>query len=195
MRSASGATFSFADARSVPGMDRLPFVTGPRRSHADRAHKSAIDRAIEMKAVGVTPDYIASMQRAAPQIGRLDADDAVAMRALGITPQYVQQLAAAGFGNLDEDKIIEARAVGLTPGYIRSMQAAGVRGSLDDYIELRALGINSGDLNRARRISRDPMTAKKLVKIKTGDFEAYGHACRNRPSRPSRPSRPIDEDR
>ena len=140
-----------------------------------------------MKAVGVTPDYIAAMQRAAPQIGRLGAEDAVAMRALGITPQYVQQLAAAGFGNLDEDKIIEARAVGLTPGYIRSMQAAGVRGSLDDYVEMRALGINAGDLSRARRISRDPLTVKKLVKIKTGDFEAYGHRPSPEPPEPPEP--------
>ena len=30
MRSATGATFSFADARAVPGMNRFPFVAGPR---------------------------------------------------------------------------------------------------------------------------------------------------------------------
>ena len=188
MRSASGATFSFADARAVPGMDRFPFVAGPRRVQVDRAHKSAIDRAIEMKALGVTPDYIAAMERAAPRIGRLDADHAVAMRALGVTPQYVEQLAAAGFGDLDEDKLMEARAIGLTPGYIRSMQAAGVRGSIDDFVEMRALGINAGDLQRARRLSRDPPTVEKLVKLKASGF-AYGH----RPPEPPEPPEVLDD--
>ena len=138
----------------------------------------------------MTPEYIASMQRAAPQIGRLDGEDAVAMRALGITPQYIQQLAAAGFGNLDEDRIIEARAVGLTPSYIRTMKAAGVRGSLDDFVEMRALGINASDISRARKMGRDPLTPKKLVKIKTGDWEAYGHERAIPPEPPEPPERP-----
>ena len=55
---------------------------------------------------------------------------------------------------------------------------------------MRALGINAGDVTRARRDHRGPLTAKKLVKIKTGDWELHAHSIERCPSRPSRQSRP-----
>lgn len=191
MRSSSGAIMSFADARDAPGMGSLAFAEASRRAHPERRSDSAIDRAIEIKAVGVTPDYIAAIQRAAPQIGRLRIDDAVAMRAVGVTPRYIQDLAAAGFGNLDEDKLIEARAVGVTGAYVRSMRAAGVLGSLDDYVEMRSLGVDARDVSQARRLGPGAITAKKLVKIKTGDWESYGHASPEPPEPPD-PPEPIE---
>ena len=195
LRSPNGATMTYADARSVQGMRKFVIAGSPRGPRGDRDTDSAIERAIERKALGVTPDYIDAIVRAAPQIGHLRHEDAVAMRAVGVTPRYVQELAAAGFANLDEDKLIEARAIGVTPEYVRSMSAAGVRASLDDYVEMRALGINAGDVTRARRDHRGPLTARKLVKIKTGDWESYARSIvEHEPPEPPEPPEVEDPD-
>ena len=93
---------------------------------ASDRRNSAIDRAIEMKAVGVTPEYAASIRAAAPWLTNLDSDDIVGMKAVGVTPQYIRDLSRA-FGKVDEDTITEARAVGLSGDYVRQMAAAGYR--------------------------------------------------------------------
>lgn len=105
----------------------------------DRDRKSAIEQAIQMKAVGVTPEYMASMKAVSPALRDADADDFVGMKAVGVTPDYVRGLAAAGFANLDSDELTEARAVGVTGDFIRAMRAAGYSGDLDDFVELKAV--------------------------------------------------------
>ncbi len=126
--------------------------------------------------VGASPDYLAQVRRVAPHLGGIDGEDAMAMRALGVTPRFIQDLAAAGFANLDEDELIGARAIGVDGQYIRSMAAAGVRGSLDDYVEMRALRINARDAVRARSLGVGPLTAGKLVRIKTREWHGRARA-------------------
>ena len=152
----SGATMTtYANAR-----DEL-------RKARHQRKESLIEQAIAMKAVGVTPEYLAAIRQAAPQIGALDGDDAVELRAVGVTPEYIRELSAAGFRNLDKDALVEARAVGVTGDYLRSMKHAGIRGTMDDYVQLRALGVTARD---ARGIDRN-LTAEKLIKLKEGDWE------------------------
>lgn len=110
----------------------------------------AIDAAVELKALGVTPDYIAAIRAASPALRNVDVDDIIQMKAVGVTPQYVQGLTGAGFGNLGADEIVEARAVGLTPDYMRRVRATGVHVTLDDLLELRAMNIAPEELARVR---------------------------------------------
>ncbi len=117
-----------------------------RRSGKD----DAIDAAVELKAVGVTPDYIAAIRAASPALRNIDVDEIIEMKAVGVTPQYVQELTSAGFGNLGADEIVEARAVGLTPDYMRRVRATGVHVTLDDLFELRAMNITPEELARVR---------------------------------------------
>jgi bla regulator protein BlaR1 len=166
MRSADGAVMSFADARQAPGFDAMMFArTARNRARDDRRH-SAIDQAIAMKAVGVTPEYLAGIRRAAPHLGVMDGDDVVELRAVGVTPEYIREMSAAGFGKLDKDELVEARAVGVTGAYIRSLAAAGIRGSIDDYVQLRALGVNARD-------ARSGLSMQKLIKLKEGEIDPF----------------------
>ncbi|HVU30901.1 MAG TPA: M56 family metallopeptidase [Sphingomicrobium sp.] len=110
----------------------------------------AVDSAIELKAMGITPDYIAAMRAASPALRNVSTDDLVQMKAVGVTPQYVRELAGAGFGNLSADDIVEARAVGLTPDYMRAIRATGVHVTMDDLVELRAMNITPEELARVR---------------------------------------------
>jgi hypothetical protein len=139
---------------------------------------SLIEQAIAMRAVGVTPEYVAAIRQAAPNLGVVDGDDVVELRAVGVTPEYIRDLAAAGFRNLDKDALMEARAVGVTGNYIRSMKAAGIRGTMDDYVELRAVGVNARDAKRG-------LTPDDLVNIKVGGID---------PAPPEPPAPPEEPD-
>jgi beta-lactamase regulating signal transducer with metallopeptidase domain len=163
------ATTTYADARVHP---RMAF------NHKQR---SVLERTIEMKAVGVTPEYIAAIRQAAPYLGALDSDDVVELRAVGVTPEYIRDLAAAGFRNLDKDTLMEARAVGVTGNYIRSMKAAGIRGTMDDYVELRAVGVNARDARRG-------LTPDQLVDLKASDLYV------SPPEPPAPPEVAVDPD-
>ena len=53
---------------------------------ADQDHDPAIDMAIKMKALGITPQYVVMMRSASPSLRNADADDIVELKAVGATP-------------------------------------------------------------------------------------------------------------
>jgi hypothetical protein len=160
LTSPDGSTIAYADARAIPGLAGA-IAASPGR------HGSAIDRAIEMKAVGVTPEYVASIRSVAPQL-RLDHDDIVQLKAVGVTPAFIQELARLGYRNVDADEITGAYAVGVREDYIRSLAAAGYgRISLDELTQLRAVGVTARDVERFRRAGFDHIDIDKLVEMKT----------------------------
>ena len=164
MKGPSGATMTYADASKVPGLENFPFGT-PRR----KAGQSDGDGIVAMKAVGVTPEYLASIRAAAPHLGALDSDDAIELRAAGVTADYIRELSAAGFRNVDKDTLVEARSVGVNGKYIRSMAEVGIRGSIDDFVEMRALGIGARDARNAKAAAAGGITARKLLQMTEGD--------------------------
>ena len=135
---------------------------------AKTKQKSAIERAIEMKAVGVTPEYAASIR---PYLRDLDDDTLVELRAVGVTAPYIQDLANAGFRNLSSDELVEARAVGVTGGYIRSMAAAGYGGTLDEYVEMRAVGVTPEYVDRFRRRGIAIRDRDQLIEMRASGLE------------------------
>jgi len=168
---------SYADADDdVPGM-------GKKHEHEP---KSALDRAIEMKAVGVTPEYVSAMRSASPALRDADSDDLVGMKAVGVTPDYVRDLAAAGFGNLDAEALTDARAVGLTGGYIREMRAAGYNGDIDDFVQLRALAITPQYAEQFTRAGYK-VSIDKLVELKANGIDL--NDLRDPPPSPPAPPR------
>ncbi|NYT39713.1 M56 family metallopeptidase [Sphingomonas sp. R-74633] len=137
------------------------------RHDKSNRHDQTVDAIIGAKATGVTPDYVASIRRAAPQLGSISLDDATAMRAMGVTPEYVGALASSGMRNVTVENVIAARSLGISPAYIRSMASAGFRGSLDDYVSLAAVGVTMEDVKNYRRagipLDADDMTARKAM--------------------------------
>ena len=136
-----------------------------RRSTAHVRTRSAVDRAIEMKALGITPEYVSAMQRAAPQLARLEPSDFNGMKAVGVTPEFVRGWARSGFRNVSAEQLTEARAVGLTGDYVREMMRAGIRGSFDDYVQLRVTGVRPEYVQSLRRTGHDIRDPDKLVEM------------------------------
>jgi len=154
---------TYADARAASA---LATAIAVHPHEGSKKQKSAVDRAIEMKAVGVTPEYLAAIRAAAPQLN-LDHDGIVQMKAVGVTPRFIQELARLGYRNLDADEIAGAYAVGVREDYVRSLASAGYgRLSMDELTELRAIGVTAADIERFRRAGFKHLDVDKLVELK-----------------------------
>jgi hypothetical protein len=168
----SGGVIEYADARRVPGLSAaiagVPVPPGPPYPPVPpAAQKSAIDRAIEMKAVGVTPEYVASIRSVLPQL-RLSHDDVIDLKAVGVTPDFILELARQGYRNLSADDITDAYSVGVRTDYIRAMAAAGYpRLSLEQLTEMKAVGVTPSDVERFRRAGFTHLDVDQLVQAKT----------------------------
>jgi hypothetical protein len=110
-----------------------------------------IDAIIEMKAAGVDPSYVAALRSAQPRLRSLDPASFAGLKSVGVTAQYARDLASAGLANLSADELAEARAVGLSGDYVRGLVAAGIRPRLDDFVQLRAVGVPSHYVLSIRR--------------------------------------------
>ena len=168
----NGSVIQYADARVVPGL-AAAFAASPLPPPPPAppvppdVQKRAIDRAIEMKAVGITPEYVASIRSALPQL-RLTTDDVVQLKAVGVSPEFIQELAREGYSNLTADEITGAYAVGVRPDYIRAMAAVGYpRLSLEQLTEMRAVGVMPSDVERFRRAGFTHLDVDQLVQAKT----------------------------
>jgi beta-lactamase regulating signal transducer with metallopeptidase domain len=149
---------SFADNdHPLPG-------PGPR---AHVKQDSEIDRAIAMRAVGVTPEYVAALRAAAPHLGTLDTDDLVELKAVGVGPEFIREMASVGFRALDKEDLVEARAVGVRSAYVRELNAAGYSNlPLDTLIELRAVGVTAAYIEKLRRAGYGRVPVDKLVEMR-----------------------------
>jgi bla regulator protein blaR1 len=150
-----GATaISYADADA--GADA-------RAVRVSRHGESAIEAAIAMKALGLTPEYIESFRSASPALRNVDTDEVVGMRSVGVTPDYIRELARSGYSNLDADDLEQARSMGVTPAYVRAIVATGVQPDVDELIQLRAMNIRPDELARVR--GSGPITRIKLKEV------------------------------
>jgi beta-lactamase regulating signal transducer with metallopeptidase domain len=166
-----GGVVEYADARGIPGLAAAiaapPAPPVPPAPPARHRQRSAIDNAIAMKAVGVTPEYVAAMKSALPQLN-LTAEDLVGMKGVGVTPDFIQELARQGYRNVDPGDVTGAYAVGVRADYIRAMAAAGYpRLSLEQLTELRAVGVTPADVERYRRAGFTRIDVDQLVQVKT----------------------------
>ena len=162
--------WSEADSDEVEAAaDAAEAAADAAEERADRLRekKDAIDTVIEMKALGLTPEYAAQIRAASPRLRNIDLQELVELRAKGATPQLIRALTAAGYGNASADSIGDAAALGVSADYVREIRASGFRGvSLDDLVELRAMGVTGDYIASFRRAGRRPLTARQLVKMR-----------------------------
>ncbi|WP_205480867.1 M56 family metallopeptidase [Sphingomonas arenae] len=113
------------------------------------------DDLLGMKAVGVTPEWLAAMSRAGYR--PRDVGDLTGARAVGINPAYVAEMAAVGYRGIDLGDLTAMKALGVTGSYVRELRASGITGlSPEKLIELRAHGIKASALRRSPRPPAPP---------------------------------------
>lgn len=132
----------------------------------DRRDNDELDTAMEMKALGVTDQYIANLRAVSPALRTTNNEEFVQLKVVGVTPDYVRDLASAGFANLDADELVEARAVKVSPAYIREMRSAGFNVDLETYAEMRAVGVTAAFANEFRKRGLKIKDADQLIEMK-----------------------------
>lgn len=136
-------------------------------NEARRGQESAIDRAVALKVIGVTPEYAASIRSVLPQL-RLTSDDMVELKAVGVTPEFIQELAREGYRDVNVGDVVGAYAAGVRPDYIRGMAAVGYpRIPLEGLTQLKAVGVTPSDVERFHRAGVTHLDVDELIQAKT----------------------------
>jgi hypothetical protein len=164
-REAALATAAEARANAKIALANSAVVVAQARDAREEAMSRAdVDRIIQMKSVGITPDYVDAMRAVSPALRSMDPADFVSLKAVGVTPEYARALASAGFRNIDADDLTQAKSIGLNPDYVRGMVNAGLRPDLDDFVQLRAVGVPVSYVASIRKSGRR-VDADKLVEM------------------------------
>ena len=127
--------------------------------------RDPIDEIIEMKAVGVTPDYVNEMRAAVPSLRTISAARFADLKAVGVTPDFGRALVASGFRNISIGQLQSAAAVGMTGDYARGLASAGVPPDIGDYIQLRAVGVPVSYVMEVRKAGHSVADADKIVQM------------------------------
>jgi hypothetical protein len=93
------------------------------------------------RAVGVTPEYVASMRQSGFEITSLN--DAAKLSAVNVTPEYIQSLRAAGVQVTSAREATRLRAVNVTAEFIAQLADAGYKNlSTRDLIRMASVGVD-----------------------------------------------------
>ena len=139
----------------------------------DLFRNASVDKWIECKDHGVTPEFVAALQKMGYRNLTLDKaielkdhgvdlaylnglvnlgyanvalDKAIELKDHGVQLEFVTQLKDLGFTNIQLDKLIDLADHGVTIEYIKGMKKRmGTRLELNDYIRLRDAGINPSE--------------------------------------------------
>jgi bla regulator protein BlaR1 len=163
--------------------------------HARTGSDGQIDAIIEMKAAGVTPEYVNAMRSISPQLRSMPPANFAGMKSVGVTPEFARELAAAGFRNLDANDLAAARSVGVTGDYARGMVAAGIPPNLGDFIQLRAVGVPVQYVVKIRNSGVSVRNPDKVIEmwavgVRPEDVRGMPATNRGLPASPPRPPNP-----
>lgn len=107
----------------------------------------SLDKAIALKDHGVDAEFISSLQH----LGYPDVslDKAIELRDHGVTAEFIAQLRDLGFTNMKLDKAIELRDHGVSAEYVAEMKKRfGKLFEVNDYIKLRDAGIGPSSIEQ-----------------------------------------------
>ncbi|HUQ13867.1 MAG TPA: M56 family metallopeptidase, partial [Novosphingobium sp.] len=121
----------------------------------------------QAKALGVTAAYAAAMRRAYPNASLGEIAQA---RAMGIEAEELGELRAA-YPGADLNGLAQARAIGLSPAYTREMRRIFPSVSMNELAGMRAVGVTPEYVRRLQAATRDDVTPSDAIQQR-----ALGHA-------------------
>lgn len=126
--------------------------------------KLSADDLVACKIQGVTPEYIADLKKQGYQID--DVKEAVSFKIFNITPEYVSGMKAAGFDNLTSKQLLNLRIQGATPEYARTLKQKFPGVTAEDVVQARIFHIDDDFIAQASRHGFTNLPFKKLVQLR-----------------------------
>jgi beta-lactamase regulating signal transducer with metallopeptidase domain/N-acetylglutamate synthase-like GNAT family acetyltransferase len=138
-----------------------------------KSGETTVEQLIEMKAVGVTPEYIEAIRKLG--YSELTARQAIEMRSLGIDEEFVKQARGWTNGSPSIEELVELKAIGMSAEFINGMKRAGYNNlTIEQLVELKAVGVNPEFVESMRRAGFEKLTADDLTELKSmGISEAF----------------------
>jgi len=126
--------------------------------------KLSADDLISCKIQGVTPEYIADLKKQGYQIDGVK--EAVSFKIFNITPEFVSGMKAAGFDNVSTKQLLNMRIQGATPEFARTLKQKFPGVTADDVVQARIFNINDDFIAQASRHGFTNLPFKKLVQLR-----------------------------
>jgi bla regulator protein blaR1 len=118
---------------------------------------------VGMRAVGVTPEYVAQMREQGG--GSMDADEIISAKASGIDPAYIRQMRSI-IPAADFDDLVGARHVGVDAAFARDMKAHFPGIGVDDLIALKAMGVDRDFVTDMRKSGVRMRSADDAIELR-----------------------------
>jgi len=131
-----------------------------------KSGEMTVEQLIEMKAVGVTPEYIESIRKLG--YSELTTKQAIELRSLGIDEEFIKQARGWTNGNPSIEELVELKSIGMSADFINGMKQAGYNNlTIEQLVELKAVGVNPEFVESMRRAGFDKLTADELTELKS----------------------------
>lgn len=118
--------------------------------------------AAQMRLIGVTPEWISSLEGELPWIRSLSAREMMNLAGNQVEPEWVRSLREVGYDDLTYDQVLALAANQIGPDYVRELAAAGYRNlPLAQLIQLKTAGVDGDYVRRmqAAGVRVDPHDA------------------------------------
>ena len=122
----------------APIRDTTPKTQPP----VDLYQNASVDKIIEAKEHGVTPEFVSELQRMGYR--NLSLDKAIELKDHGVDAEFISSLQHMGYTDLSLDKAVELRDHGVTAAFIAQLHDLGLTTiKLDKALELRDHGVSA----------------------------------------------------
>lgn len=139
--------------------------TGQGVGQGRSAGELTVEQLIELKAVGVTPEYIEALRKLG--YDNLTPQQLTELRAVGVSEDYIKQAREWRGGNLTVRELVELKAIGLNGDYINAMKSAGYGNlPIKQLTEMRAVGVTPEYVEAMRRLGYVNLSAAQLVSLR-----------------------------
>lgn len=122
---------------------------------------------VGMRAVGVTPEYVAEMREHA---GSITADEIIGAKATGVDPAYIRTMRGI-FPGVALDDLVGASALHIEPKFARDMKSHFPDIGIDDVIALKAMGVDCDFVTDMQKAGVKMRSADDAIELRaTGGF-------------------------
>ena len=178
--SATAKPLPEAEARavSVPA-ERIAVATSQAASTATAestaaasapAKRLSAEDLVSMRAVGVTPEYVAQMREHGG--ASMTADEIIGAKAAGVDPAYIRTMRGI-FPGVDIDELVGASALHIEPAFARDMKSHFPDIDIDDVIALRAMGVDCDFVTDMQKAGVKMRSADDAIELRaTGGWMA-----------------------